>query len=172
MLSFIIPTLNEHQTIERTLRCLSGYSGDHEIIVSDGNSSDDTVEICRRFTDRIVVHDEPRRQTIAEARNAGAAAARGNHLVFVDADDCVGASICDVSYYGVLLASISIVLSDATPSEVADGGGLLVCGVLRRGRGRTDAARVHPSRTDQFSLVRVTARSWSPARIAARDGRT
>ncbi|WP_024446404.1 glycosyltransferase [Mycolicibacterium iranicum] len=86
MLSFIIPTLNEHQTIERTLRCLSGYSGDHEIIVSDGNSSDDTVEICRRFTDRIVVHDEPRRQTIAEARNAGAAAARGNHLVFVDAD--------------------------------------------------------------------------------------
>ena len=86
MLSFIIPTLNEHQTIERTLRCLSAYSGDHEIIVSDGKSSDDTVEICREFADRIVVHEEPRRQTIAEARNAGAAAARGDHLVFVDAD--------------------------------------------------------------------------------------
>ncbi|OAN28588.1 glycosyltransferase [Mycolicibacterium iranicum] len=86
MLSFIIPTLNEHQTIERTLRCLSAYSGDHEIIVSDGNSSDGTVDICRRFTDRIIVHDQPRRQTIAEARNVGAARAGGDYLVFVDAD--------------------------------------------------------------------------------------
>ena len=92
MLSFIIPTLNEHQTIERTLRCLSAYSADHEIIVSDGNSSDDTVEICRRFTDRIVVHEQSRRQTIAEARNLGAAAARGDYLVFVDADVVVTSS--------------------------------------------------------------------------------
>lgn len=86
MLSFIIPTLNERQTIEQTLHCLSGYSGEHEIVVSDGNSTDGTVEICRRFADRIIVHEEARRQTIAEARNLGAAAARGDYLVFVDAD--------------------------------------------------------------------------------------
>lgn len=86
MLSFIIPALNERQTIEQTLRCLSAYSGAHEIIVSDGNSTDGTVEICRRFADRVVVHEEPHRQTIAEARNVGAAAARGDYLVFVDAD--------------------------------------------------------------------------------------
>lgn len=86
MLSFIIPTLNERQTIEQTLRCLSTYSGEHEIIVSDGNSTDGTVEICRRFADRVLVHEAPRRQTIAEARNVGAAAARGDYLVFIDAD--------------------------------------------------------------------------------------
>lgn len=86
MISFIIPTLDEQATIAPTLECLRGYSGDHEIIVSDGNSTDGTVEICRRFADRVVVHDEPRRQTIAEARNIGAAAARGDHLVFLDAD--------------------------------------------------------------------------------------
>lgn len=86
MISFIIPTLDEQETIGRTLECLAGYSGAHEIIVSDGNSTDATVEICRRFTDHVIVHHEPRRQTIAEARNVGAAAARGDYLVFVDAD--------------------------------------------------------------------------------------
>lgn len=86
MISFIIPTLNEAATIEKTLACLTGYSGEHEIIVSDGNSTDGTVDICRRYADRVIVHDEPRRQTIAEARNIGAAAARGDHLVFLDAD--------------------------------------------------------------------------------------
>ncbi|PRC45228.1 hypothetical protein C6A85_96215, partial [Mycobacterium sp. ITM-2017-0098] len=86
MISFIIPTLNEQATIEQTLLGLTAYSGEHEIIVSDGNSIDGTVEICRRYTDTVIVHDEPRRQTIAEARNVGAAAASGDHLVFLDAD--------------------------------------------------------------------------------------
>ncbi len=86
MISFIIPTLNEQETIQQTLERLTAYSGDHEIIVSDGNSTDGTVEICRRFADRVILHDEPRRQTIAEARNVGAAATSGDYLVFLDAD--------------------------------------------------------------------------------------
>lgn len=86
MISFIIPTLDEQATIEQTLLGLTAYSGEHEIIVSDGNSTDGTVEICRRYTDKVIVHDEPRRQTIAEARNVGAGAASGDHLVFLDAD--------------------------------------------------------------------------------------
>lgn len=86
MISFIIPTLNEQATIAQTLDRLTAYSGEHEIIVSDGNSTDRTVEICRRYTDRIIVHEQARRQTIAEARNLGAATAGGDHLVFLDAD--------------------------------------------------------------------------------------
>lgn len=86
MISFIIPTLDERDTIEATLRCVAGYSGPHELIVSDGGSTDGTVEICRRYTDKIVVHGQQRRQTIAEARNAGAAVAAGDYLVFLDAD--------------------------------------------------------------------------------------
>jgi glycosyltransferase involved in cell wall biosynthesis len=86
MISFVIPTLNEIKTIEQTLQCVSGYSGEHEIIVSDGNSQDGTVEIASRYADKIVVHDKPERQTIAMARNVGAAAAGGDYLVFLDAD--------------------------------------------------------------------------------------
>lgn len=86
MISFIIPTLNEAKTIDRTLTCLKEFSGDHEIIVSDGNSNDGTIELSRALADEVVVYDRPERQTIAMARNLGAAAAKGDYLVFVDAD--------------------------------------------------------------------------------------
>ncbi len=86
MISFIIPTLNEEKTIEATLKCIAGYSGEYEIIVSDGKSKDRTIEISRRYTDKVLIYDKPERQTIAMARNAGAAAAKGDILVFMDAD--------------------------------------------------------------------------------------
>ncbi len=86
MISFVVPTLNEQQTVARTLECLASYSGEHEIIVSDDNSTDDTVEICQRYANTVVRYSEPAKQTIAQVRNRGAAAARGDYLVFVDAD--------------------------------------------------------------------------------------
>jgi glycosyltransferase involved in cell wall biosynthesis len=86
MLSFVIPTLNEIKTIETTLQCVAEYSGEHEIIISDGNSKDGTVEVARSYTDKVIVYDRPEKQTIAMARNMGAAAAQGKYLVFLDAD--------------------------------------------------------------------------------------
>lgn len=86
MISFVIPTLNEEKTLERTLRNVTSFSGEHEVIVSDGNSRDATIGIGHRYADRVVVHDLPDRQTIGQARNMGAAVARGDFYVFLDAD--------------------------------------------------------------------------------------
>lgn len=86
MISFVIPTLNEESVIEKTLRWIASYSCEKEIIVSDGGSHDKTLEIARKFTDKIVVYSDPRRQTIGMARNMGAAIAQGDFIVFVDAD--------------------------------------------------------------------------------------
>jgi glycosyltransferase involved in cell wall biosynthesis len=86
MLSFIIPTLNEEKTIEKTLKSISAYSGEKEIIISDGKSTDRTVEVVRKYADKIIVHDGLTRQNIAKGRNAGAKEARGEYIVFVDAD--------------------------------------------------------------------------------------
>lgn len=86
MISFVVPTLNEQQTVAKTLECLASYSGEHEIIVSDDNSTDDTVEICQRYAHTVVRYGRPEKQTIAAVRNAGAAVARGDYLVFIDAD--------------------------------------------------------------------------------------
>ena len=72
MISFIIPTLNEEKTIENTLRCLDAFSGEKEIIVSDGGSKDKTIEIASKYTNKIVIHKDSKRQNIAQGRNAGA----------------------------------------------------------------------------------------------------
>src|SRR5205823_810907 len=63
-----------------------GISIPHEIIVSDGGSSDKTIEIARKYADKVVIYSGKIRQTIAGGRNAGAAAASGEYLIFLDAD--------------------------------------------------------------------------------------
>ena len=89
MISIIIPTLEEEKVIGRTLSLLkSQLTIAHEIIVSDGGSKDNTVEIARKLADKVVVYQKESRQTIAQGRNDGAKMAEGDFFVFTDAD-CV-----------------------------------------------------------------------------------
>jgi glycosyltransferase involved in cell wall biosynthesis len=89
LISIIVPAFNEEKLIANTLRCFSPEMRARyrmELIVSDGGSTDRTVEIARQYADHIVEHHESRRQTIAEGRNCGAAQASGELLVFINAD--------------------------------------------------------------------------------------
>ncbi len=89
-LSIIVPAFNEEKLLGETLACIReathalGEQGlGAEIIVCDNNSTDRTAEIARQAGVKVVF--EPVNQ-ISRARNAGAAAASGDWLVFVDAD--------------------------------------------------------------------------------------
>lgn len=87
MISIIIPTLNEEKVIGKTLSDLkTALTIPHEIIVSDGKSSDKTIEIAKSIADKVIEHYGDKRQKISEGRNAGAKAATGDFLVFMDAD--------------------------------------------------------------------------------------
>ena len=87
MISIVFPTLNEEKVIGRSLQILQSHMTiPHEIIVSDGGSKDNTVEIARQYADLIIIYSGTLRQTIAGGRNDGAAAAKGDFLVFMDAD--------------------------------------------------------------------------------------
>lgn len=86
MISIIIPTLREEQFLERTLKNLDALALPHEIIITDGGSTDKTLDIARAHGAKITVWGESRRQTFGEAKNAGAALAQGKFLVFIDAD--------------------------------------------------------------------------------------
>ena len=83
MLSIVIPTLDAGPEIEATLAALALQGGPaSEIIVADGGSADGTVGLAERLGARIVVGPSGRgRQLIA-----GAAAAKGDWLLFLHAD--------------------------------------------------------------------------------------
>lgn len=87
-LSILVPAYNEERTIGRLLSSVKealadAGIGSFEIIVCDNNSRDATGEVALRAGARVIF--EPHNQ-IARARNAAAAASRGEWLVFVDAD--------------------------------------------------------------------------------------
>lgn len=86
-ISFIIPTLNEERHIASTVSQFSQLKNllHHEVIVADGGSSDKTVEIATKLGARTCINTAETR-TIASNRNLGASIARGNILVFCDAD--------------------------------------------------------------------------------------
>jgi glycosyltransferase involved in cell wall biosynthesis len=90
LVSIIIPARNEELYIGRTLealfvaaRNLETAGGRAETIVVDNASTDATADRAGEFP-VTVVREETRR--IASVRNAGARAARGEFLVFLDAD--------------------------------------------------------------------------------------
>ena len=87
MISIIIPTLNEAKDIEKTFQSLRELNiCDYEIIVSDGRSTDNTIELANKYGAKVVVYSGTKRQTISNARNLGASIAIGDVFVFLDAD--------------------------------------------------------------------------------------
>ena len=84
----IIPAYNEAAELPQTLHsvnaAMAALPERGELIVVDNHSSDETTAVALKHgADRVVF--EPINQ-IARARNAGAAAARGKHYIFIDAD--------------------------------------------------------------------------------------
>lgn len=88
--SIIIPALNEAGTIDRLLNDLLEEADDNvEIIVCDSQSDDDTALIVTRYTQRhanIVKLVQAPQRGVSLARNLGAQKAKGEYLVFLDAD--------------------------------------------------------------------------------------
>lgn len=85
--SVIIPAYNEEVCLPATLmylkRNMAAVCAPGEIIVVDNNSTDETPDIARRFGARVVFEAF---NQISRARNAGGRAARGDYLIFLDAD--------------------------------------------------------------------------------------
>src|SRR3989338_8288401 len=84
--SVIIPAYNEEKTIGKTLESLKEQSfRDFEIIVVDDGSRDRTAEIAKNSEAKVIVQ---KNAGPASARNEGARNAKGEVIVFIDAD-CV-----------------------------------------------------------------------------------
>jgi glycosyltransferase involved in cell wall biosynthesis len=96
-ISIIIPAYNEEKLLGKTLEAVMAARSafiaggwESEVIVCDNNSTDGTGRLARAAGARVVL--EPVNQ-IARARNTGAAAARGEWLLFIDADSRPSAAL-------------------------------------------------------------------------------
>jgi glycosyltransferase involved in cell wall biosynthesis len=131
-ISFIIPAFNEEQTIGAALEAIAGATATLretiELIVVDDASTDATAACARARGARVI---PVTCRHIAATRNAGARAARGTWLVFVDADTLVNAQVirgaiaalrggaagggCDIRFEGRLPLYARVLVAAALP---------------------------------------------------------
>ncbi|HST01573.1 MAG TPA: glycosyltransferase, partial [Usitatibacter sp.] len=94
MISFIVPAYNEEKYLGATLASIqaAGRALDEpcEIVVANDSSTDRTAAIGVENNARVI---NVEKRQIAGARNAGARAALGEFLVFVDADTHVSSPL-------------------------------------------------------------------------------
>ena len=85
--SVIIPTYNRWSMLREAVESVLAQTfTDFELIVVDDGSTDESEVKLRRLGAPIRVICQPRRG-VAAARNAGASAAKGRYLAFLDSDD-------------------------------------------------------------------------------------
>lgn len=87
-ISIIIPSFNQGKYIERTLLSIlkQEYKGKVEVIVSDGGSTDNTVEILKKYDNQIIWWSE-KDAGYADAVNKGFAKATGEIFAIQSSDD-------------------------------------------------------------------------------------
>jgi glycosyltransferase involved in cell wall biosynthesis len=88
LVSIIIPVYNAGRYLEPTIQSALNQTWTNlEVIVVDDGSTDGSLDVARRFKDsRLQIIVQKNRGSCA-ARNAGAQAARGEYLQFLDHDD-------------------------------------------------------------------------------------
>jgi len=94
MISFIVPAYNEALLLGATLDAVHAAARavceEHEVVVVDDASTDDTALIAERHGARVI---SVAHRQIAATRNSGARVARGELLIFVDADTIVNEAV-------------------------------------------------------------------------------
>lgn len=86
MISVVIPTYNEEKFLEKTLQRLSKQTlprNKYEIIVVDGNSTDKTRQIAKKYADKVIMQKTP---MVPGARNDAIKVAKHDLIATTDAD--------------------------------------------------------------------------------------
>ncbi len=88
MISAVVLTKNEEKNIAE---CLAGLSWCDEVIVIDDNSTDKTQEIARKMNAQVFAHSL--NNDFSQQRNFGLEKAKGEWVLFVDADERVSSAL-------------------------------------------------------------------------------
>lgn len=154
-LSIIVPSFNQSKYLEDCLESVYDQTQQaHEIIVVDDGSTDDSLEIARRFEFRdLPLISSPVRvvsqvnKGLASARNAGIMNATGDYVFFLDADDVLeenaverltseiaatNADIVAPSFREFGLSNREVILGGFTMEDLKQANRLPYCCAVRR----------------------------------------
>lgn len=114
--SIVMPVYNAERFLEETLESLLRQNLPNiEIICVDDGSTDGSLEILRKYSakdSRMIILTQEN-QGAGAARNVGLNIARGEYLLFLDADDIFHESMCNQAYYQCIKKKADICLFGA-----------------------------------------------------------
>lgn len=113
--SVVIPVINEEKNLPLVLPKIPSWVS--QIVIVDGRSSDNTVEVARELNPSAEIITQPGRGK-GDAMAAGFAVATGDIIVSIDADGSMDPNEL-ISYVGALMAGADLVKG----SRFAQGGG-------------------------------------------------
>jgi glycosyltransferase involved in cell wall biosynthesis len=117
LISIITAVFNGEKFLEETIQSIINQTYDNvEYIIIDGGSSDGTLDIIKKYEDRIDYWVSERDRGISDAFNKGVLASRGDYVYFLGADD-----------YFIAVDAIEKMMIDVDPSKDD-----LVCGNVER----------------------------------------
>ena len=100
MISIIVPVYNSELYLKKCLDSLISQTYENiEIICIDDNSSDDSLRILQEYEkkDHRIKVIQKANEGVSLARNVGLDVAHGDYILFVDSDDWIDISTCEVA---------------------------------------------------------------------------
>ena len=94
ILSIVVPAYNVEKYIERCLDSIvnqSSHSADYEVIIINDGSTDNTLDVIKRYEKNYshIILINRQNQGLSVARNNGMKEAKGDYVWFVDSDDWI-----------------------------------------------------------------------------------
>lgn len=111
--SIIVPIYNCKDRVERCVESIYTQSfSDFEVILVNDGSTDNSLEVCKKLQNRysqLAVIDKENGGA-GSARNAGLQVAKGEYILFVDADDEINKDLLQIVYSKAKEANYDIVV--------------------------------------------------------------
>lgn len=116
LISIVVPVYKVEKYLERCVDSLIKQTyKNYEIILVDDGSPDNCPQMCDEYAKKYnrinVVHKE--NGGLSDARNAGVKEAKGEYILFVDSDDWIEESTCEMFAKFVEVRKVDIVAGNA-----------------------------------------------------------
>ncbi len=109
LVSIVTVVYNGSKTLEQTIKSVLNQSYDNvEYIVMDGASSDNTVDIIKKYEDKIDYWQSEPDKGIYDAMNKGIDLASGDYIALLNADDWYEPFACETMVKGMLKSKADV----------------------------------------------------------------